>query len=176
MFLGIIHQPVFYLKTPSCLYITKHNISETGFYLRLQVEPAQLGPIDRASPYLRTSVPAPRWGTQAKHSTNHLRELRKQGIILKKKHTSEALHQRTIKTEIITGEMKYSLWYQHKKNNFSHSVYTGQSCSFLTPAVIMGVQIDKDSTMHKVQKHNICTTVPLSQTFRSYMLYSHMNI
>jgi hypothetical protein len=31
----------------SCLYcILKHNVSETGFYLR-----HQLGPIDRASPY-----------------------------------------------------------------------------------------------------------------------------
>jgi hypothetical protein len=30
------------------------NVSETGFCLRLQVEPTQLGPIDRASPCLRT--------------------------------------------------------------------------------------------------------------------------
>jgi hypothetical protein len=30
-----------------------HNVSETGFCLRLQVEPSQLGPIDRASPYMR---------------------------------------------------------------------------------------------------------------------------
>jgi hypothetical protein len=44
MFLDFIHSPV----------------SETGFGLRLQVEPTQLGPIDRASPYLRTPVPAPR--------------------------------------------------------------------------------------------------------------------
>jgi hypothetical protein len=29
-------------------------VSETGFCLRLQVEPTQLGPIDRASPYLQT--------------------------------------------------------------------------------------------------------------------------
>jgi hypothetical protein len=34
------------------VYITKQNISETGFCLRLQVEPTQLGPIDRATPYL----------------------------------------------------------------------------------------------------------------------------
>jgi hypothetical protein len=59
------------------VYITKHNVSETGFCLRLEVKPTQLGPTDRASPSLRTSVPAPRWGIQAKHSTNHLRELRK---------------------------------------------------------------------------------------------------
>jgi hypothetical protein len=44
----------------SCLYLKqsclcfKHNVSETGFCLRLQVKPIQLGPIDRASPHLRT--------------------------------------------------------------------------------------------------------------------------
>jgi hypothetical protein len=40
------------------------NVSETGFYIRLQVNPTQLATIDRASPYLRTSVPAPRLGIQ----------------------------------------------------------------------------------------------------------------
>jgi hypothetical protein len=59
-----------------CFYL-KHNVSETRFCLRLQVEPTQLGPIDRASPYLRTPVPAPKWDIQAKNSTNHPRELRK---------------------------------------------------------------------------------------------------
>jgi hypothetical protein len=34
-----------------------------------------------------------------------------------------ALHQRTIKIEIITGETKFSIWYQHKKNKSSHSNY-----------------------------------------------------
>jgi hypothetical protein len=48
VFLDIINRPVFYLK---------HNVSETGFSLRLQVEPTQLGPIDRASPYLRRPAP-----------------------------------------------------------------------------------------------------------------------
>jgi hypothetical protein len=48
MFLDIIHRPVLY-KT--------YNVSETGFCLRLQVEPIQLGPIDRASPCLRTPAP-----------------------------------------------------------------------------------------------------------------------
>jgi hypothetical protein len=43
----------------------------------------------------------------------------------------EALHQRTIKIEIVTGEMIYSLEYQHKKNIFSHSLYTGRSCNFI---------------------------------------------
>jgi hypothetical protein len=48
MFLDIIHRPVFYLK---------YNVSETEFCLRLQVEPTELGPMDRASPYLRTPAP-----------------------------------------------------------------------------------------------------------------------
>jgi hypothetical protein len=48
MFLDIIFRPA---------YISKYNVSETGFCLRLQVEPTQLGPIDRASPYLRTLAP-----------------------------------------------------------------------------------------------------------------------
>jgi hypothetical protein len=39
----------------------QNNVSETGFYLRLQIKPTHLGPIDRSSPHLRTPVPAPRW-------------------------------------------------------------------------------------------------------------------
>jgi hypothetical protein len=31
--------------------------------------------------------------------------------------------------------------------------------------------LDKDKTMDNVQKHNICTNVLLSQTFRSYLPY-----
>jgi hypothetical protein len=48
MFLVIIHRPV---------YISRHDVSETGFYLCLQVKPTQLGTISGASPYLRTPVP-----------------------------------------------------------------------------------------------------------------------
>jgi hypothetical protein len=36
-----------------------------------------VGPSSRAIPYLRTPVPAPRWGIQATHSIYYLRELRK---------------------------------------------------------------------------------------------------
>jgi hypothetical protein len=39
--LDIIHHPAFYLK--------KNSILETGFYLHLQMEPTQMGPIERAS-------------------------------------------------------------------------------------------------------------------------------
>jgi hypothetical protein len=38
--MNIIHRPDFYLK---------HNVSETGFCLHLQVEDTQLGPEDRAN-------------------------------------------------------------------------------------------------------------------------------
>jgi hypothetical protein len=43
-------------KTPSCFHLNP-NVSEIGFCLRLQVEPAQLGLIDRTSPKLRTPAP-----------------------------------------------------------------------------------------------------------------------
>jgi hypothetical protein len=67
MLVGIIYRPVYFSK----------DVSEAGFCLRLQIKSTQLGPVDRASLYLRTSIPAPRWGIQAKHSTNYMRELRK---------------------------------------------------------------------------------------------------
>jgi hypothetical protein len=55
MFLDTIHRLVFCLKSrPVC--ILKHNVSETGLYLRPQVKPTLLGSIDRASPHLRTFV------------------------------------------------------------------------------------------------------------------------
>jgi hypothetical protein len=43
IFFDIIHRPV---------YDSKHDVSETGFCLRLQAKPTHLGPIDTASPYL----------------------------------------------------------------------------------------------------------------------------
>jgi hypothetical protein len=60
VFLDIIQYPVF---------TETHNVSETAFCLRLQVEPIQLGPVDRASPYLRT--PAPTQDGIYKPSTAH---------------------------------------------------------------------------------------------------------
>jgi hypothetical protein len=38
----------------SCFLFKIYNVSETGFCLHLHVKPTQLGPIDRASPYLRS--------------------------------------------------------------------------------------------------------------------------
>jgi hypothetical protein len=46
MFLDIIHHPVFIWKHRP-VYFSKHDVSETGFCLRLQVKATQLGPIDR---------------------------------------------------------------------------------------------------------------------------------
>jgi hypothetical protein len=41
------------LSKKSPVYFSKHNVSETGYCLRLQVKLTHLGPIDRASPYLQ---------------------------------------------------------------------------------------------------------------------------
>jgi hypothetical protein len=49
MFLDIIHwSSCLYLKHRP-VYFPKHSVSETGFCLRLQAKPTQLGPIDKAS-------------------------------------------------------------------------------------------------------------------------------
>jgi hypothetical protein len=66
MFLDIINRPVL-CKTPSCVCL-KHNVLETGLCLCLQVKPSQLGPIDRASPYVWTPAPTQdRLYNQAQH-------------------------------------------------------------------------------------------------------------
>jgi hypothetical protein len=36
-------------------YFKEHDVSKTGFRIRFQVKPTYLGPIDRPSPYLRTT-------------------------------------------------------------------------------------------------------------------------
>jgi hypothetical protein len=46
--MDIIYRPVFYLR---------HNVSETEFCLRLQVEITQLDPIDRGILYLQGQNP-----------------------------------------------------------------------------------------------------------------------
>jgi hypothetical protein len=51
------------LSKNTVLFIFQNTTFQTGFHLCLQVKPTQLGPIDRDSPYLRTPVPDPRWGT-----------------------------------------------------------------------------------------------------------------
>jgi hypothetical protein len=43
------------LSRNTVVFIFQNNVSETGFCLRLQVKPTQLGPIDRASPEIRIS-------------------------------------------------------------------------------------------------------------------------
>jgi hypothetical protein len=48
------HYPLsIFIERRRPVYFSKHRVSETGFCLRLQVKPTQLGPVDRASPYLR---------------------------------------------------------------------------------------------------------------------------
>jgi hypothetical protein len=41
---------------PSCFVFKTYNVSGAGFCLRLQVEPTQLGPIDRASPCFQANL------------------------------------------------------------------------------------------------------------------------
>jgi hypothetical protein len=50
---------LFLSKTPSSLYFKTQRLGD-WILSRLQVKPNQLGQIDRARPYLRTPVPAPR--------------------------------------------------------------------------------------------------------------------
>jgi hypothetical protein len=89
------HYPWSCLYLKHCaVYFSKHNISETGVCLHLQVKPTQLGPKDG------NRIQSPK------------------GCVLKNKQD--------------------------------------------------GV-LDKDKTMDNVQKHSICTNVPSSQTFRSYL-------
>jgi hypothetical protein len=48
---GILIQLLWYWRLSIILFLFKtHYISETGFCLLLQVEPTQLGPIERANP------------------------------------------------------------------------------------------------------------------------------
>jgi hypothetical protein len=54
MFLDIIH--LLFLSKHRPVYIPKDNVSETGFCLRLQVKPTQLGRIDIASPCLFLTI------------------------------------------------------------------------------------------------------------------------
>jgi hypothetical protein len=50
---GLLVQVLCFCTLSMFLVLFKaYNVSVTGFCLRLQVESTQLGPIDRASPYL----------------------------------------------------------------------------------------------------------------------------
>jgi hypothetical protein len=99
----------FYLKHHP-VYILKHNVSETGFCLRLHVKPTQLGSIDRAGP------------------------------------------------EIGTSSVDWA-----QLNRFYMKTETESSLRNVVFSII-------NKTMANVQKHNICSTVPSSQTFRSYSI------
>jgi hypothetical protein len=78
------------------VFSSKHYVSETGFCLRPQVKPALLGPIDRASPYLRTPTPAPRSNTSYQTQHKLTARAKKMLILIFPLYTYEDLHQRTI--------------------------------------------------------------------------------
>jgi hypothetical protein len=50
----LIHLLCFWTLSIILFLFKTHNVSDIGFCLGLQVEPTQLGPTDRDSPYLRT--------------------------------------------------------------------------------------------------------------------------
>jgi hypothetical protein len=51
-------QLLYFWTLYNILFLFKtHSVSDTGFCLRLQVEPFQLRPVDRASPYLQAAAP-----------------------------------------------------------------------------------------------------------------------
>jgi hypothetical protein len=57
---GILIQILYFWTLSIVFFLFKtHNVLETGFCLHPQVEPTQMGPIDRASPYLWTFAPTP---------------------------------------------------------------------------------------------------------------------
>jgi hypothetical protein len=51
----LIHFSLDFHRVLSVFYL-EHDVSETEFCLRLQVEPTQMGPIQRASLYVRTEA------------------------------------------------------------------------------------------------------------------------
>jgi hypothetical protein len=99
--------------------LTKHNVSEIGFYLRLQVKPTQLGPIDRASPYLRTPVSVPKLGIKSQDNTIHQWELRQFLNFVNLKLRCIRFCTSDVSRIEIIGEKQYSLWCQPKKNRIS---------------------------------------------------------
>jgi hypothetical protein len=96
MLLNTIHRTVFIQKHRP-VYFSKHNISETRFCLHHQVKPTQLGPINRASPYLSTPV---------QHQDGVYKPSKNISLRI---YMYETLHQRTIMIEIINGEKGHSL-------------------------------------------------------------------
>jgi hypothetical protein len=89
------------LSKNTVLFIFKNNVSETKFCLLLQVKSAQLGPVDRVSPYL------PENGDRIQCPKRCVLKYKQDDVL------------------------------------------------------------DENRTMDNVQKYNICTNVPSSQTFRS---------
>jgi hypothetical protein len=82
-----------------------HNVSETRFYLGLQAEPTQLGPVDRTIPYIRTPASTQDEDIKTKHSINYLREFRQTLETLKKLHTYDTLHQSTFRIDVTSREI-----------------------------------------------------------------------
>jgi hypothetical protein len=80
------------------------------------------------------------------NSTNHQRELRQTIEILKAPHVY-GLAPENYQNRSPHWRDKFSVWYQHKKHKYSHSLCTGRRCSFLTSALITGVKMGEVSKL-----------------------------
>jgi hypothetical protein len=209
------------LSKHSPVYISKHNVSETGFCLRHHVKPTQLGPIDRASPYLRTSVPAPRWRytSQAQHKPSArvkktlnyeisirmrscTRELSRQKLSLDRRDTRYGTNTRktNFPTQFTLDGVVVFYFCCHSGGPDGRNVQIGLTEQMVYQRHVGGflvfpacgvwfnlqdlrfiptysVAFFVCRTMDNVQKHNICTNVPSSLTFKSYYYYEpHLKI
>jgi hypothetical protein len=124
-----------------------HSVSVFRYNLLSWAQLIELAPISRHLDQHQDGVYKPSTGQTICESYENINFL--------KLYTYEALRQRTIMTEIITGEKRYSLWFQ-QENKFSHFVFW---------KINRMVFLDKDMKMDNVQQHNICTNAPYSHTF-----------
>jgi hypothetical protein len=101
--LNIIHCPDFYLK---------HNVSKTGFCLRLLVVYTQLGPIDRAIPWHRSQRPALCWTQLSRFHERTETEYSLRNVVFQKHKTMDNVHNCEIALPCWahSGDVMWFLW------------------------------------------------------------------
>jgi hypothetical protein len=127
MFVKMVHKYKYYvsLHYPSSHFYLKHNVSKTGFCLHLQVKRTPLGPIDRASPYLRTPAPI---------QDRVYRPSKAQTICKSWDKTLKTSHLWGLAPEYYPNRShhwrdKFFIWYQHKKHKIFPLNLQRKSCS-----------------------------------------------
>jgi hypothetical protein len=151
MFLNIIHHPVF-----------SSNTQRFGVWILFSSsgEATQLSAIDIELVPISGHQHQHNVGHINQESVNHLRDLRQLAKSLKKNSThmksSTYVHalfygyccwyQSTIRREVITKEKNYQ-YGTNIKTQFSHIIYAGRNCGFLTSAVITRVQMGEMSKL-----------------------------